>query len=145
MGSGPLLPVPPALQPPAAPIRPDALPGPYVTQLQPQQEQQFQQWVAQNKIPWQDGPKSDYDMRGFYQAQQQGDPNAKRATNLHFPDTYKTPYHKSFSNESKYALPDAPKWVGNQLVDPGGKVVFDENQQQKKLVGSPGAIMPRRY
>jgi hypothetical protein len=94
----------------------NAKPGPYLTQLQPSSEQSFQQWVKTNHIPWQESPTSDYDMRGFWQAQQSGDPNAKRASNLHFPDTYKTPYHKTFSNESKYATPSAPHWEGDRLV-----------------------------
>jgi len=89
-----------------------AKPGPYVTKLDPAQETAFQGWVKQNKIPWQDTPNADYDMRGYWKAQQSGDPHAKRAANLHFPDTWKTPYHKSFSNESMYALPTAPHWEG---------------------------------
>ena len=89
-----------------------AKPGPYVTQLDPQDETRFQSWVKQNQIPWQDSPTSDYDMRGFWKAQQSGDPNAKRGANLHFPDTWKTPYHETFSNESKYALPTAGRWAG---------------------------------
>lgn len=117
----------PALQPPAAPVRPDALPGPYVTQLSPEAEGKFQDWVQANRIPWRDSPTADYDMRGFWQAQQRGDPLAKRsAENLHFPDTYKTPYHRSFSNESRYALPIAPHWEGDNLVDRHGTVVFRE-------------------
>lgn len=95
---------------------PYATPGPYTTTLAPDEEQQFQGWVKSNKLPWQDGPTSDYDMRGFWKAQQAGDPNARRAANLHFPDTYKTPYHKSFSNESKYATKRAPHWEGDKLV-----------------------------
>jgi hypothetical protein len=114
-------------KPPAAAPRPDALPGPYTTALEPNEEKQFQGWVKQNSIPWRDDPKSDYDMRGFWKAQQQGDPDAKRAANLHFPDTYKTPYHKSFSNESKYATFAAPHWEGNKLIDTKGALVFDEN------------------
>src|SRR6266446_4778439 len=111
-----------------APITPPpqfAKPGPYVTTLSPQEEAQFKQWVAANRIPWQDTPTTDYDMRGFWKAMQAGDPNAKRAANLHFPDTYKTPYHKTFSNESKYATQDAPHWQGNVLISKDGKVVAD--------------------
>ncbi len=78
--------------------------GNYVTQLGPQEEAMFQQWVMANKIPWMDEEKADYDMRGFWKAQQMGDPNAVRnAANAHFPDTWKTPYHKTFSAESIYA------------------------------------------
>jgi len=110
-----------------APPRPDAKPGPYMTALPREEEAQFQDWVKQNKIPWQESPTADYDMRGFWQAQQVGDPLAKRSTtNLHFPDTYKTPYHKTFSNESIYATPDAPRWKGNKLMSIDGKVLVDE-------------------
>jgi hypothetical protein len=127
-----LLPRPESLQPPQAPPRGDALPPPYITQLLPTEEKQFQGWVQQNAIPWQDNSQSDYDMRGFWKAQQSGDPTAQRAANKHFPDTYKTPYHQSFSNESKYALPSAPRWQGNKLVDSVGNVVFDEDKVQKR-------------
>lgn len=115
-----------------------AKPGPYKTQLAPQEESQFQQWVKQNNVPWQDTPTADYDMRGYWRAMASG--KAKQSLNandktMHFPDTYKTPYHKSFSNESMYALPNAPKWnEQDQLVDSKGHVVFDEratNQPQQ--------------
>lgn len=98
----------------------------YTTYLPPDQEAQFQSWVKANRIPWQDTPNADYDMRGFWKAQQSGDPNAQRASNLHFPDTYKTPYHRTFSNESIYATPDAPHWQGDVLIDKAGRVVADE-------------------
>ncbi len=124
------------MQPPAAPPRPDALPGPYVTPLSAEDESNFQSWVKDNHIPWHDGPNSDYDMRGFYRAMKQGDPYAKRASNMHFPDTFKTPYHVSFSNESKYAIPEAaPKWVGNKLVDRHGQIVFDEDMKPRPAKG----------
>lgn len=105
-----------------------AKPGPYVTTLSPEDETKFLQWVKANKIPWREEKQSDYDMRGFWKAQQGGDAGAKRATNLHFPDTYKTPYHKTFSNESKYATKDAPHWEGNVLKDKNGKIVADESK-----------------
>lgn len=102
----------------------------YTTQLTPDEEQNFQNWVKTNNIPWQDVPKADYDMRGYWKAQQSGDPNAKRSTeNQHFPDTWKTPYHKTFSNESMYAPPDAPHWEGDRLIDKDGKVVADESKK----------------
>lgn len=98
-----------------------AKPGPYTTALSPEQEAAFQNWVVANKIPWQGGPTSDYDMRGYYQAQQAGDTDARTSINPvdqrpHYPDTYKTPYHRSFSNESMYATPGAPHWEGQNLV-----------------------------
>jgi hypothetical protein len=111
--------------------------GPYKTILQPLQEMQFQDWVKANKIPFDDSPASDYDMRGFYQAALSGDPNAQTSRSafdglIHFPDTYKTPYHKTFSSESKYATPNAPSWQGNQLIDKMGRVVADERTPQER-------------
>ena len=126
------------MTPPAGPPRPDALPTSYHTQLSPQDEKAFQVWLQLNNLdkishtasgkpdPQYLAPDNDYDMRGFWKAMRSGDPYAKRAVNLHFPDTYKTPYHHSFSRESEYALPDAPEWKGDQLYDPHGNKVWDE-------------------
>jgi hypothetical protein len=100
---------------------------PWITKLDPMDEIKFLLWVVQNKIPFDpNNVFSDYDMRGYWKALTSGDPRATRATSGHFPDIWKTPMHKTFSNESMYATPNAPKWVGNQLVDPQGKVVYTE-------------------
>lgn len=117
--------------------------GPYQTNLNPQDEWNFRSWARTNNIPFPekyssidqyiDDPKADYDLRGYWQAQQAGNPMAMRAANLHFPDYWKTPYHESFSNESKYAGAGAPRWnEKNQLISPVGSVVFDENKRGKK-------------
>src|SRR5258708_1928997 len=98
----------------------------YQTKLGDDQEQQFLQWVHKNKIPFDPSQNSDYDMRGYYKAMQAGDDNAKRAENGHFPDTYKTPFHQTFSNESIYATKDAPHWDGNTLIDKFGNVIKRE-------------------
>ena len=108
-------------------------------------EAEFQAWVKQNKVPFDPASQNaDYDMRGFYKALQEGDPKAKESENandkqMHFPDYWKTPYHKSFSDESQWAdSKKAPKWnEQDQLVTPDGKVVYDERaeavaKQQKK-------------
>jgi hypothetical protein len=114
-----------------------ALPGFYDTPLAPAEEKQFRQWVKDKQIPF--DPNSavqDYDMRGFYKAMLRGDPNAATGINrndgqLHFGDYFKTPYHKSFSAESKYAKQTAPRWnEQDQLVLPDGTVVFDERAQK---------------
>jgi len=111
-----------------------AKPGNYTTQLVPAEEQKFQQWVKQNKVPWTDTPIADYDMRGYFQALQQG--KVKQTLNkwdqrMHFPDTWKTPYDATFSNESKYALPNAPHWEKDKLVDAKGNVLVDETPAKK--------------
>lgn len=115
-------------------VRPDA--KSFKTDLG-KNEAGFQTWIMQNKIPFDPSDaKSDYDMRGYYKALLDGDTAAHQSLNdndgrMHFPDTYKTPYHQSFSNESKYATPDAPSWANDsQLVDKNGNVVFDEKRAQ---------------
>lgn len=73
-------------------------------------------------------------MRGFWEAYTKGDPRAKQSFNAqgeyHFPDTWKTPFNRGFSNESIYALPGgAPHWTGpdggSVLRLPNNKVLFD--------------------
>jgi hypothetical protein len=102
-----------------------------MAKLTPEQEQQFVKWVESNKIPFNIKDKyPDYDMRGYWLSLQ--DPKAaKSAVNkftgtLHFPDIYKTPYHESFSKESKWATDKAPSWKDNKLVLPNGTVVFED-------------------
>jgi hypothetical protein len=111
--------------------------GPYRTTLSPLEEIQFQNWVKTNRIPFDNSPTSDYDMRGFYRAAISGDPNAQTARSpfdglMHFPDTWKTPYHKTFSKESQYALPSAPAWSGDRLINKAGGVVADERTPKIK-------------
>jgi hypothetical protein len=104
----------------------------YLTTLPPDQEGQFQDWVKQKNVPFDPSPTADYDMRGFWRGVQAGDPRASSGVNpndnaMHFSDWWKTPYHKSFSNESQWALPNAPRWNNrDQLVAPDGSIVFDE-------------------
>jgi hypothetical protein len=103
------------------------------TQLPTLQEMQFLNWLKQNNVPFNpSAPSSDYDMRGFYQALQNGSPMAQTAVNpndnqMHYPDYWKTPQHQTFSAESQWADPNTPQWVNDsQLAAPSGKVVFDE-------------------
>lgn len=111
---------------------PFAKPGPYTTRLSPQEEQDFNTWVSVYKVPWQDTPTADYDMRGYYKALREGrakqslDPNDRR---MHFPDTFKTPYHATFSNQSIYATPDAPHWEGDRLMDNQGNLIYDDSKR----------------
>jgi hypothetical protein len=96
-------------------------------------EPEFQAWVKQNKVPFDPNQRNpDYDMRGFWLGLQSGDPRARSAidpndSKMHFPDYWKTPYHETFSNESKWALPNAPAWnPQDQLIAPNGTVLFDD-------------------
>jgi|GEM_PF-2468698 len=124
-------------QPAPMPNADISTPGPQITQLNPQQQQQFQQWVTQNKIPYDPSPQADYDMPGYWLASQSGDPEAKTVVSEfdgkpHFPDTHKTRFHKTFSQDSKYALPGkAPQWQGNKLIARDGRVIADETPAQE--------------
>lgn len=72
-----------------------------VTQLSPLEQQMFQKWVEANNIQDLDHPDSHYDYRGFWKA----NPNFVHGEGQHFVDTFKTPGHPTFSNESEYATP----------------------------------------
>ena len=107
--------------------------GPYTTPLDPNDEARFRGWVAANNIPVDpNDPAPDYDMRGYWQQRQFGQvPGTKINPNdnePHYPDTFKTPYHESFSAQSMYANPGAPIWINDsQLADAKtGAVLFDE-------------------
>lgn len=120
--------------------------GPYQTQLSSQEETQFRQWLQQhsdqppiaNFNP--NDPKADYDMRGYWKAAKAGDPRTRPSVNpsdlrMHFTDAWKTPYHRSFSAESQYSMPDAPRWKGSDqggwyLQDKFGNVLYDERMSR---------------
>lgn len=115
-----------------------APPEGYLTKLSPEDEQKFQEWVKNNDIPFDPSPKADYDMRGFWKSLQTKDGHASTGIDpndgkLHFTDYFKTPYHETFSRESKWATKDAPEWNNkDQLVDKNGKVIFDDRAVNKK-------------
>lgn len=105
----------------------------YNTVLAPLDEMSFRVWLQNNNVPFNpDAHVSDYDMRGFWQALQQGDPRAVSAIDpndnrLHYPDVWKTPYHQTFSAESQWASPNAPQWnAQDQLVAGGARILFDD-------------------
>ena len=114
----------------------------YNTPLSAEEEQQFRVWIVQNGVPFNVAAEvTDYDMRGFWKALQAGDQKAKSAVDpndrrLHYPDYWKTPYHATFSAESKWAdQAKAPKWNDqDQLVLPNGQVLFDDRAQKAAIV-----------
>ena len=100
------------------------------------EEDEFQRWVKDTKAEFDpNDPHPDYDMRGFFKKMKE-DPKAYHTSvntndgKPHYTDEFKTPYHKSFSNQSKWAKKGAPSWNDkDQLVTPSGKVVFDEREK----------------
>lgn len=116
------------------------LPGDYDTKLKLADELAFRAWLAENKVPFDpNAGTTDYDMRGFWQGAQQQRPGMEASVNpndnrMHYPDAFKTPYHQSFSRESQWAGPEAPRWVNNsRLVNPRGETVFDETAGRDDL------------
>jgi hypothetical protein len=120
-------------------------PGPYAAKLAPQEEIEFRKWAAANpqSIRGEVGPApnydplpmADYDVRAHFQAAKRGDPAATLVPNkwdgkIHGNDKFKTPYNGGFSNESMYALPNAPRWVGDKLMTADGKLVTDETPRK---------------
>ena len=100
---------------------------PYQTNLNPIQQMQFAKWAAENNIPVDLSKKSDYDMPGFFKANQAGNPDATSGISnvdnkLHFTDKFKTPLHETVSNESQYAPEGAPHWEGNSQYTPEGNL-----------------------
>jgi hypothetical protein len=121
----------------------------YNTDLAPADETAFRDWLKKNNVPFDpNAPVSDYDMRGFYKGLEAGDPKAKNAVDpndgkIHYPDYWKTPYHKTFSNESQWATGDAPKWNNqDQLVDKSGKVLFDDRAPRAAAKLQNAWVMP---
>jgi hypothetical protein len=133
--------------PPAAPGYRWPGANPYTTPLSPIDEAKFRFWVEKQRAlanngdkgvasvvaKWQDVPDSDYDMRGFWQdlASQGAATSESKWDGAHLTDTYKTPYHRSFSRYSQYSPSDGPDWHGSDaagwyLIDQHGRVVFSE-------------------
>jgi hypothetical protein len=107
----------------------------YNTPLQPADETAFRNWTQQNKVLFNpDAGVTDYDMRGYWQGLQTGDPRARSGVDpddqrLHYPDVWKTPYHQTFSRESQWATPQAPQWTPQRtLVDQFGNTLFSPPQ-----------------
>jgi hypothetical protein len=95
--------------------------GPYRTVLPIVEEFAFLDWARKNRVP-PDDPT--YDTRGFWKNEIVTGRRSQFA-GAHGPDTYKTPAHESFSNESIYATPNAPSWgADGTLRDKLGNVVF---------------------
>ena len=110
-----------------------------LTVLPPPQENQFKEWVNANQIHLTD----DYDMRGWFSNDRGKGGISNADGKWHYPDTWKTPLHRSFSGESRYFNPamkdQAPNWIESntdwQLKGPDGKVYFVEKKKNPRLFG----------
>jgi hypothetical protein len=93
------------------------------TTLSPDEERAFQQWARTNQITDVDHPDAHYDYRGYWR-QTQGAAHAP-GSEMHFPDTYKTHGHPTFSVESQYSAGpfDGGRWNGDSFVPPGADLL----------------------
>lgn len=91
------------------------------TKLSPLEEPRFRQWAKQSGIEDVDHPDSYYDYRGLYK-ELKGKP-VPNSPDRHFPDTYKTHGHPTFSVESQYSAgpEDGGSWQGETFVPAGTK------------------------
>lgn len=97
----------------------DAFKNRYNTELSPEEEVQYQDWIkAETAKRKRDVSKDeiDYDMRGDWKA------GASRDARGHGADTFKKPNHPTFSENSQYH--NVPDEEGNVQV--GGKWVQDK-------------------
>jgi hypothetical protein len=103
--------------------RPDPLENGYHTDLGDREEQQFQEWVREHNIPFDDSIESKYDLRGHFTETGPDAESGRAATRGELPATYKTPYDRTMSKESIHAFDpngnDAPHWEGNKLIRSG--------------------------
>lgn len=85
---------------------------------------QFEMWKLQNGV----NESPDYDMRGFFGGLMSGDSMAASAVNsndgqMHFPDKWKLPNHRTFSTDSQYydqsSMSNVPTWSGGALPNGG--------------------------
>mgnify|MGYP003632444920 CR=1 FL=1 len=126
------------------PSQSGGMPSPYSTPLNFGEQLKFEMFKIAQGIP-DDGGKfnSTYDMQGFFKKMlQQGGTAFQSPTDgatadlpdgLHFTDEFKTPFHPTFSNESKYKMPGLDRdWTPNgdgtwSLIDnKTGAVIRDE-------------------
>lgn len=132
---------------PTGVIRNIARPGPHVTLLPQNEELEFRKWVATNRVPFDPGPQSDYDMRGYWKALRARDQRVAGSDPLNPPAEFQTPYHPEFSNKSIFAGADAPKWMQDKLVDSFGRVIKDkaaEKAAEKMLAQKNVAAVAKR-
>jgi len=97
-----------------------------ITQLNPEEEVQFDVWAGKMRSEGKIHPLddfSDYDMRGYWK---ETGGNESLKAGEHFPDKWKRPNHPTFSTESVYSQGDfaekygdmAGHWENNEFVPP---------------------------
>lgn len=105
------------------------------TALMPEEEIQFQNWIAQRSQKEGRNVAADlqnYDLRGAWKAQ------AQQADNGHFPDTYKKPNHPTFSQESIYSGADKAGGTWQDVPPYANKAVFNAAPDNIKTYGVQG-------
>lgn len=73
----------------------------------------FEAWMKRNRVSDPYNPEHHYDNLGAFR----GGVDRAPGEEGHFPDTYKLPGHKTFSNESQYATGENAKYAGSWPAD----------------------------
>lgn len=115
----------------------------YQTKISPQDEDAFRLWLVHEGVPFDPNQRNpDYDMRGYWESTvKRGIEDQQDKATGYFPDTWKTPFHRSFSNESIYAPMDAPHWEGKKLIDKHGELVYNEDDPEDLLPRAADNLM----
>jgi hypothetical protein len=98
----------------------------YDTVLTPEEETKYKSLYGEDA-------DKDYDMRGYFKANPDVNPNAP---GVHYPDTYKKPNHPTFSDESIYNGVDGEQ--GGHWGNVNGKDTFTPGPTNLKNFGEDG-------
>jgi hypothetical protein len=109
---------------------------PETTQLAPEEQAAFEQWLRANNIHDLDHPDSHYDYRGAFKAGVGREPGAEG----HFPDTFKQHGHETFSNESQYSKGDGGTWQGDTFTPPKSGMRPSAAEPRAKETGPLGPL-----
>lgn len=93
----------------------------YNTQLTPEDEQNFQEWMTHIQKSYGRNPLEElavYDLRGYWKNTPPEEAERWARGEAHAPDTWKKPSHETFSNESIYSTKERPggTWAGDKFV-----------------------------
>lgn len=121
------------------------LPSPYRTNLDFGDELGYQQFLIKNNLRDDNRFNSTYDMRGYYKKFGSGGGETEMMPDgMHFTDEFKTPFHPTYSTESKYKFPRLKRsWHMNSdnktyslIDDNSGEVIRDE----RNIFAFPGLM-----
>lgn len=108
----------------------------FITELNDRKEKKFQDWYADAAAtlgldPNPDAYEQAYDYRGYWLNNRDADVSLP---DFHFPDTWKQPHHKTFSDESVYAkgIDNVGHWEGETFVPGSFNNIMQATEPNRK-------------